>query len=110
MIKRTLYFSNPAYLSLKLGQLVIRLPETSQAHGHDMSNQESHNDGEGTTSAECMKKPAKTVPIEDIGMIILDHRQITLTQGLMETLIDNNCAIVTCGSNHLPVGLMLPLY
>lgn len=43
-------------------------------------------------------------------MIILDHRQITLTQGLMETLIDNNCAIVTCGSNHLPVGLMLPLY
>lgn len=60
MIKRTLYFGNPAYLSLKLGQLVIRLPETSQAHGHDMSNQESHNDGEGTTSAECMKKPAKT--------------------------------------------------
>ena len=110
MIKRTLYFGNPAYLSLKLVQLVIRLPEPSQAHVHAMSNQESHNDGEGTTSAECMKKPAKTVPIEDIGMIILDHRQITLTQGLMETLIDNNCAIVTCGSNHLPVGLMLPLY
>lgn len=28
----------------------------------------------------------------------------------MEMLIDNNCAVVTCGSNHLPVGLMLPLY
>ena len=27
MIKKTLYFSNPAYLSLHLGQLVIKLPE-----------------------------------------------------------------------------------
>ena len=37
MIKRTLYFGTPAYLSLKLGQLVIRLPEPSQAHVHAMS-------------------------------------------------------------------------
>ncbi len=83
MIKRTLYFGNPAYLSMKFGQLVIRLTEN---------------------------ETAKTVPIEDIGMIILDNKQITITQGLMEMLIDNNCAVVTCGSNHLPVGLMLPLY
>lgn len=110
MIKRTLYFGNPAYLSLKLGQLVIRLPEPSLAHSHNMDNKENHDDEAGVRSVECPKKPAKTVPIEDIGMVILDHKQITLTQGLMEELIDNNCAIVTCGSNHLPVGLMLPLY
>ncbi len=89
MIKRTLYFGNPAYLSLKLQQMVI----TSQSK-----------------EAEAGKGEVRTIPVEDIGIVILDHKQITITQGLMEQLIDNNCAIITCGSNHLPVGLMLPLY
>ncbi len=51
----------------------------------------------------------RTIPIEDIGVVILDHKQITFTQGLMEKLLDNNCAVITCGSNHMPIGLMLPL-
>ena len=89
MIKRTLYFGNPAYLSMKLQQMVITLP---------------------SKDAGSEKGEVRTIPIEDIGIVILDHRQITITQGLMEMLIDNNCAIITCGSNHLPVGLMLPLY
>lgn len=89
MIKRTLYFGNPAYLSMKLQQMVITLP---------------------SKDAGAEKWEVRTIPIEDIGIVILDHKQITITQGLMEMLIDNNCAIITCGSNHLPVGLMLPLY
>ncbi len=89
MIKRTLYFGNPAYLSLKLQQMVITSP---------------------SKEAEAGKGEVRTIPVEDIGIVILDHKQITITQGLMEQLIDNNCAIITCGSNHLPVGLMLPLY
>ena len=89
MIKRTLYFGNPAYLSMKLQQMVITLP---------------------SKDAGAEKGEVRTIPIEDIGIVILDHKQITITQGLMEMLIDNNCAIITCGSNHLPVGLMLPLY
>ena len=52
----------------------------------------------------------RTIPIEDIGVVILDHRQITVTQSLLEELLENNCAIITCSSNHLPAGLMLPLY
>jgi CRISPR-associated protein Cas1 len=87
MIKRTLYFGNPAYLSLKLKQLVITLP-----------------------GSESIGGATRTIPIEDIGIVILDNKQITITQGLLEMLIDNNCAVITCGSNHLPVGLMLPLY
>lgn len=87
MIKRTLYFGNPAYLSLKLGQLVVKIPDRQD-------NMET----------------VRTIPIEDIGIVILDHKQITLTQGLIESLLDNNCALITCSSNHLPVGLMLPLY
>ena len=87
MIKRTLYFGNPAYLSLRLGQLAVKIPDSQD-------NMET----------------VRTIPIEDIGIVILDHKQITLTQGLIEKLLDNNCALITCSSNHLPVGLMLPLY
>ena len=97
MIKRTLYFGNPAYLSMKLRQLVIKVP------GDD-------GDLPDFDDTRCYDSTVKTVPIEDIGIVILDNRQITITQGLLEELIDNNCAVITCGSNHLPVGLMLPLY
>lgn len=88
MIKRTLYFGNPAYLSMKLNQLVIRDPMMKDA-------------GE---------KEVRTIPIEDIGIVILDHKQITITQVLIESLLDNNCALITCDSKRMPVGLMLPLY
>lgn len=94
MIKRTLCFSNPAYLSLKNDQLVIKLPQVEK------------ND----TLPDTFKESAvHTIPIEDIGVVVLDHRQITITQGLLEALLDNNCAVVTCDKNHLPVGLHLPL-
>lgn len=87
MIKKTLYFGNPAYLSLKLEQLVIK-------------TQRQEDDGESLT---------RTIPIEDVGVVVLDHRQITVTQGVMEKLLENNCAVITCDSRHLPVGLLLPL-
>ena len=61
-------------------------------------------------NTKSYKAVVKTIPVEDIGIVILDNKQITVTQGLLEELIDNNCAVITCGSNHLPVGLMLPLY
>ena len=91
MIKRTLYFGNPAYLSLKLSQMVIKSPV--EAGCEDMINVEK----------------VRTIPIEDIGVIVLDHRQITMTQALMEMLLANNCAVITCDSRHLPVGLLMPL-
>lgn len=93
MIKRTLYFGNPAYLSLKLRQLVIRKP----------ARQGESSDADGT-------EVVKTIPIEDVGLVVLDSPQITLTNALMEALLENNCAVVTCDSLHLPVGLFLPLY
>lgn len=94
MIKRTLYFGNPAYLSLCQGQLVLRLPEVSK----------------NATLPESFKREAeRTIPVEDIGVVVLDHSQITITQGLLEALLENNCAVITCDKNRLPVGLMLPL-
>ena len=94
MIKKTLYFGNPVYLSLKNAQLVIRLPEVVR------------ND----TLPESFKRNSEvTKPIEDIGVVVLDHKQITITSGVLEALLENNCAIITCDSRSMPVGLMLPL-
>ena len=42
-------------------------------------------------------------------MVVLDHKQITITQGALEALLENISAVITCDSNHLPVGLLLPL-
>lgn len=93
MIKRTLCFTSPAYLSLRDGQMVIRLPEVEQS---DMP--------------ERLKKEAvKTVPVEDIGIVVLDNRQITVTHGLLEALLGNNSSVITCDSHGMPSGLMLPL-
>ena len=64
MIKKTLYFGNPAYLSFNNGQLVLRLPEVEK------------NDSIPTTFKQ---KAELTIPVEDIGVLLLDHRQITVT-------------------------------
>ncbi len=86
MIKRTLCFSNPAYLSLRNAQLVIRIEKQDDS-----------------------PERQTTVPIEDIGIVVLDHQQITITHGAIAALLDNNAAVITCDKRHLPVGLMLPL-
>lgn len=94
MIKKTLYFGNPAYLSMRNKQLIIQLPEVVKSD----------------TLPETFKADAvKTIPIEDIGVVILDNKQITITHGLMEALLENNCALITCNSSRMPVGLMLSL-
>ncbi|MDR0940571.1 MAG: type II CRISPR-associated endonuclease Cas1 [Mediterranea sp.] len=95
MIKKTLYFGNPVYLSLKNAQLVIKLPEVVK------------ND----TLPDGFKQQMElTKPIEDIGVVVLDHKQITITSGTLEALLENNSAVITCDSKSMPVGLMLPLY
>jgi CRISP-associated protein Cas1 len=83
MIKRTLFFGNPAYLSTKNEQLHISFPEAD--------------------------KEDRIVPIEDLGMIVLENQQITITNGLLAKLTDRKVAIVSCNSQHLPEGLLLPL-
>lgn len=82
MIKRTLYFGNPAYLKTKDEQLVFESTETGEV---------------------------KTLPIEDIGVLILDHQQITISQALIAKLLANNVAFITCDNSHHPTGLLLNL-
>ena len=82
MIKRTLYFGNPAYLKTTNEQMVIEMQDTGET---------------------------KQVPIEDIGLLILDHQQITITQAVIAKLLANNVAFITCDNTHHPTGLMLNL-
>jgi CRISPR-associated protein Cas1 len=95
MIKKTLYFGNPVYLSLRNAQLVIKLPEVVK--------------NESLPSA-FKEQTEVTKPVEDIGVVVLDNKQITITSGVLEALLENNSAVITCDSKSMPVGLMLPLY
>jgi len=81
MIKKTLYFGNPCSLSRKKLQLSIKR--------------------EGVADV--------TIPIEDVGIIVLDNTQIRLSHSLLIALMENNVAVVTCNDRHLPEGLMLPM-
>lgn len=83
MIKRTLFFGNPAYLSTKNEQLLVSFPDD---------------------------QPDRTVPIEDVGMIVLENQQITITNGLLAKLTDLKVAVVTCNAQHLPDGILLPMH
>lgn len=94
MIKKTLCFSNPAYLSMRNQQLVLKIPEVET--NADLPN-------------IIKEQSERTIPIEDIGVVVLDNKRITITTGLMEALLDNNCAIITCNQKSMPIGLMLPL-
>lgn len=82
MIKRTLYFGTPAYLKTKDEQLVFESTETGET---------------------------KSTPIEDIGIVILDHQQITVSQALITKLLASNVAFITCDNTHHPTGLLLNL-
>lgn len=85
MIKRTLYFGNPCTLRKRDMQLNVCYPAEE-------------------------KKEDAVVPIEDIGMMILDHPQIILSNALLMALSENNCAVINCDDSHLPYGLMLPMF
>jgi CRISPR-associated protein Cas1 len=50
-----------------------------------------------------------SIPIEDIGFLVLDHSEIYLSIPTMNLLVENNTAIIICGKNHLPNGMLLNL-
>jgi CRISPR-associated protein Cas1 len=83
-MKRTIYLCNPCYLHTQDEQLVIRFPGDSS-------------------------QTVKPIPIEDLGVVILDHPQITIGQVLIQKLLENNIALVCCDKKHQPIGLMLNL-
>ncbi|MFZ4798588.1 MAG: type II CRISPR-associated endonuclease Cas1 [Bacteroidia bacterium] len=87
MIKRTIYVGNPLHLSISNEQLVLSVPH---AKGMD-------------------KLVGNTVPLEDIGILMLDHNQITLSHAVLQKMASFNIAFIVCNESHHPVSLQLPL-
>lgn|SRR5487761_130303 len=82
MIKRTIEISSgPVRLSVTHRQLVIEKPGG----------------------------PRTTIPIEDIGMMIVDHPAVTYTHTVFTDLMGAGAAVVLCSRNHHPAGVFLPI-
>ena len=84
MLYRSIYIGNPAYLKLKDKQLKVSDPKTKEEKG--------------------------SVPIEDIGLLMLDHYQITLSHQLIQELMKNNVILISCDERHLPLARRMPRY
>ena len=80
MLKKSILLENKASISTKNLQLVIKT-ETRES----------------------------TIPIEDIGYLVIDHPEIYLSIPALNLLIDNNTAVIICNTNHLPSGMFLNL-
>lgn len=83
MLKRTLFFTTPFCLSLKDNQIVINTKQ--------------------------MPEMKQTIPIEDIGYVILEHQQTSITLPLLNALSDNNVAVILCGNNLMPNAMLMNL-
>lgn len=83
MLKRTLAFTNPYHLSLKNRQMIIR------------------DKGDSGTCA--------SVPVEDIGYVILENQETSITLPLLNALADNNVAVIVCSDKFMPNAMLMNL-
>ncbi len=82
-MKRTLFFSQPAYLSTRYEQLLVSYLDS--------------------------QKKSISVPIEDIALIVLENLQITITNSLISKLAENKVVIITCDGQHMPLAMTNPI-
>ena len=80
MLKRTLFFSQPYNLSLRNNQMIITTREMPDTH--------------------------RSIPIEDIGLVVLEHQQTNITLPLLNALSDNNVAVIFCGNDYMPNAML----
>ncbi|MCC5829202.1 MAG: CRISPR-associated endonuclease Cas1 [Phycisphaeraceae bacterium] len=85
MIKRTIEISRqPAHLSARLDQLIVQPIDRDKAAAH-------------------------SIPAEDIGLVMVDQPRSSFSYHALAMLMKHGTALVICGRDHLPLGLMLPL-
>jgi CRISPR-associated protein Cas1 len=84
MITRSIYIGSPSYLQLKDEQMVISCPVSKDVKGR--------------------------IPTEDLGLIMIDHYQVTITHQLIQKLMNHKVVVISCDDTHMPHGMMLPIY
>ena len=62
-----------------------------------------------TKNLQLVIKTDASVPIEDIGFLVIDNSEIYLSIPAMNLLIENNSCVIICNANHLPNGMFLNL-
>ena len=70
MITRSIYVGTPSYLKLKDEQVYIIAPSTGEIKGK--------------------------IPVEDLGLLMLDHFQITISHQLIQKMMGNNVVVISC--------------
>lgn len=84
MLKRTLFFSSPGRLFLE-NTLLTYEPESRG------ETPEKHH-----------------FPVEDIGFMVLESQQITVTTACLNMLAQANVAVIVCDDSHMPVAAFQP--
>lgn len=82
MIKQTLMFTSPVYLSLKDRQLVITFKDN---------------------------KDTVTRPIEDIGFVVIEHPEVSVSIPVLNELADNNVSVIFCDRKKMPKTMLMTL-
>ena len=80
ILKKTLLFSNKCAISTRYNQLII-----------------------------TSKQRNTSIPIEDIGYIVIDHPETYISIPAITQLVTHNCAVIFCNAKHLPHGMLLNL-
>ena len=80
MLKKTLFFSNKCSITTKLEQLVIN---------SDVRN--------------------TTIPIEDIGFVVIENQESYISIPALSKLSDNNVSVIFCDDKHMPKSMLLNL-
>lgn len=82
MLRRTLFFGNPARLSIRREQLLVELP---------------------------LSRKTRSISLEDVGIILLEHPQISVTHAVIQRCMKEGVVLINCDERHLPQGIMLPM-
>lgn len=80
MIKKTLLFSKKCSITTLNEQLVVKSEQRNAS-----------------------------IPIEDIGYVVIDHNETYISVPALNKLISNNCAVIYCNEKHMPNAMLLNL-
>jgi CRISPR-associated protein Cas1 len=82
MIKKIIEISQAkTHLAIRYGQLIIKSNEAEE----------------------------RSIPCDDVGILLVDHSGVTYTHSVFTELLRCGAAVVLCGGNHQPNGMLLPL-